>query len=345
MKPPRDVKPLAAVPPWFVAVIEAERAQFLRIIHGLEPGSAQEDRYLEALQTCQTLCLRAKRGPEDEGVRAEAAEAAPEKRSAFPFKVGDPIRLACEGLWPGLRKGAKGWITGGAENGAVRLRIWGHPGDFSTNPSNLEIDPDRKPLERLEVVEESELAPLREEMAKGRAKYPNGCTVLSLLDEVGEVAHAVNKYQGVAHVRDELLDVAAVAMRLYLGEIDRGLTIDGLEQRKTDDGERSVEPRPLSQTPQTPIPDVDVSYLTRLACGKDFRTICGNCNTASLDEVSARVRAETIKACAEVVVKTYERAADCVSILSAPTIACEIRAAIEALATGSEKHVDQEEKR
>ena len=203
-----------------------------------------------------------------------------------------------------------------------------------------------EPFKRLERVEESELAPLREEMAKGRAKYPRGCTVLSLLDEVGEVAHAVNKYQGVAHVRDELLDVAAVAMRLYLGEIDRGLTIDGLEQqRKTDDGERSVEPRPLSQTPQIPIPDVDASYLTCLACGKDFRTICGNCNTASLDEVSARVRAETIKACAEVVVKTYERAADRVSILSAPTIACEIRAAIEALATGSEKHVDQEKKR
>jgi hypothetical protein len=79
-----------------------------------------------------------------------------------------------------------------------------------------------------------ELAPLRERMAKGRKKYPNGCTALSLLDEVGEVAHALNKYEPSDRVRDEILDVANVAMRLYLGEIDRGLTIDGLEQRRTD---------------------------------------------------------------------------------------------------------------
>lgn len=77
-----------------------------------------------------------------------------------------------------------------------------------------------------------ELAPLSARIAKGRAKYANGCTVLSLIDETGEVAHAVNKYEPADRIRDELLDVAAVAMRLYFGEIDRGLEMDGLVQRR-----------------------------------------------------------------------------------------------------------------
>jgi len=55
-----------------------------------------------------------------------------------------------------------------------------------------------------------ELAPLAARIAKGRAKCANGCTVLSLLDEAGEVAHAVNKYEPAERIRDELLDVAAV---------------------------------------------------------------------------------------------------------------------------------------
>lgn len=79
----------------------------------------------------------------------------------------------------------------------------------------------------------NELGPLAERIARGRAKYANGCTVLSLLDEAGEVAHAVNKYESADRIREELLDVAAVAMRLYFGEIDRGLEIDGLVQRRT----------------------------------------------------------------------------------------------------------------
>ena len=79
-----------------------------------------------------------------------------------------------------------------------------------------------------------ELAPLAARIAAGRAKYANGCTVLSLADETGEVLHSVNKYEKEERVRDELLDVAAVAMRLYLGEIDRGLQLDGLVQKRTD---------------------------------------------------------------------------------------------------------------
>lgn len=61
---------------------------------------------------------------------------------------------------------------------------------------------------------------LAKRMAKGREKYPLGCTVASLLDEAGEFTHAVNKEEGRVRLRDELLDVAAVAMRLYLGEVD-----------------------------------------------------------------------------------------------------------------------------
>lgn len=87
-----------------------------------------------------------------------------------------------------------------------------------------------------------ELSPLRERLAKGREKYANGCTVLSLLDEAGEVAHALNKYEPSERVRDEILDVASVAMRLYLGEVDTGLTIDGLEQRRICPGCHAVAP-------------------------------------------------------------------------------------------------------
>lgn len=61
---------------------------------------------------------------------------------------------------------------------------------------------------------------LAKRMSKGREKYPRGCTVLSLLDEAGEFTHAVNKEEHLTRMRDELLDVAAVAMRLYLGEVD-----------------------------------------------------------------------------------------------------------------------------
>lgn len=69
-------------------------------------------------------------------------------------------------------------------------------------------------------------------MGKARAKYPNGCTALSLFDEVGEFSRALNKFEGIDRVLDELLDVAAVAMRLHLGEVD-AMPLVRLEQRKT----------------------------------------------------------------------------------------------------------------
>lgn len=65
----------------------------------------------------------------------------------------------------------------------------------------------------------SDLLPLVEAMRRARAKHPFGATALALFDEVGEFAHAVNKDEGTARVEEELLDVAVVAMRLYLGEV------------------------------------------------------------------------------------------------------------------------------
>ncbi len=79
-----------------------------------------------------------------------------------------------------------------------------------------------------------ELAPLAARMTKGRGKYPTGCTALALLDEAGEFAHAINKGESADRVRDELLDVAAVAMRLYFGEVDTASVLEGLAQRAAD---------------------------------------------------------------------------------------------------------------
>lgn len=75
-----------------------------------------------------------------------------------------------------------------------------------------------------------ELRPLAARIAKSRAKYPNGATIMALLDEAGEVARAVNKYEPADRVREELLDVACVAMRLYAGEVDSGIAMDGIVQ-------------------------------------------------------------------------------------------------------------------
>lgn len=67
-------------------------------------------------------------------------------------------------------------------------------------------------------------------LEKGRRKYPEGCTALSLWDEAGEVAHALNKRETEERVREEILDAAVVAIRLYLGEIDTESVLVGLKQ-------------------------------------------------------------------------------------------------------------------
>lgn len=67
-------------------------------------------------------------------------------------------------------------------------------------------------------------------ITKSRERYPEGCTLAALTDECGEVMHAVNKYKSTEEVREEILDLASVAIRLYWGEIDRTRVIDGLNQ-------------------------------------------------------------------------------------------------------------------
>jgi len=54
-------------------------------------------------------------------------------------------------------------------------------------------------------------------LARGRSLHPKGCYVYALVEEVGEVARAIRR-EGLARVREELLDTAVVAMRLFLGE-------------------------------------------------------------------------------------------------------------------------------
>jgi hypothetical protein len=66
--------------------------------------------------------------------------------------------------------------------------------------------------------EDDELAPLRAAMTRARGLYPEGATLLALAAECGEVAQAVQKLESADRVRAELLDVAVVAVRLYLGE-------------------------------------------------------------------------------------------------------------------------------
>lgn len=93
-----------------------------------------------------------------------------------------------------------------------------------------------------------EFGPLRAQMAKGRARYPLGATVVSLEDEAGEVVHAINKGEPLDRVRDELLDVAGVAMRLYLGEIDTSNVLVGLAM---------VRRPPAGAPPRSPTADFD----------------------------------------------------------------------------------------
>lgn len=52
---------------------------------------------------------------------------------------------------------------------------------------------------------------------RARGLHPEGASELALLEECGEVARA-HRRETPDRVREELLDVAVVAMRLYLGE-------------------------------------------------------------------------------------------------------------------------------
>lgn len=98
------------------------------------------------------------------------------------------------------------------------------------SPEQQRAAAERLVRDRTETPVVDELSVLRERMEEGRKKYPEGCTFLSLQDEVGEAAHAINKREPVDRVRDEILDAAGVAMRLYFGEVDATSTLEGLVQ-------------------------------------------------------------------------------------------------------------------
>lgn len=61
---------------------------------------------------------------------------------------------------------------------------------------------------------------LEDRLRHARAKHPEGSHLAALVCEVTEVAHALEK-ETPARVRDELLDVATCALRMWLGETRR----------------------------------------------------------------------------------------------------------------------------
>lgn len=71
----------------------------------------------------------------------------------------------------------------------------------------LEANPELQPV----------LVDLAWAIERARALHPEGASELALLEECGEVARA-HRRETPERVREELLDVAVVAMRLYIGE-------------------------------------------------------------------------------------------------------------------------------
>ncbi len=68
-----------------------------------------------------------------------------------------------------------------------------------------------------QVRDQPGLDAFRERLAIGREKHPKGSALHHLVEEVGEVCRAMRR-ETPERVKDELLDVAVVAFRMYLGE-------------------------------------------------------------------------------------------------------------------------------
>ena len=62
------------------------------------------------------------------------------------------------------------------------------------------------------------LSALSDALRAARAKHPSGANLAALVEEVGEVARAMRR-ESTERVREELMDVATVALRLWLGEV------------------------------------------------------------------------------------------------------------------------------
>jgi hypothetical protein len=58
-------------------------------------------------------------------------------------------------------------------------------------------------------------------LVRAREKHPNGANMYALMEEVGEVCRALRR-EGGDRVSEELMDVAVVAMRIWVGEVDVG---------------------------------------------------------------------------------------------------------------------------
>jgi len=72
-------------------------------------------------------------------------------------------------------------------------------------------------LNELRIHRGHELDALVVALARGRSLHPKGCYFYALVEEVGEIARAIRR-EGAERAREELLDTAVVAIRLYLGE-------------------------------------------------------------------------------------------------------------------------------
>lgn len=100
------------VPAWFIAILEAERSQLLKLIDhkGSLVPSPDGERYLAALQTCQALIHRARRPPDtssagryvrlESGVVGKVASVWQEDRwvpgRAVAASVPDEVRIQAE---------------------------------------------------------------------------------------------------------------------------------------------------------------------------------------------------------------------------------------------------------
>lgn len=107
------------------------------------------------------------------------------------------------------------------------------------------------PLEKLQKLTEhldgrdwhlkQDWEPLFRAIKQERAKSPDGCTVLSLLGEVSKIAYAISEGWPKERVREQLLTLGAMVMRLYFGDVDDRRVICALEQIPSSRIARSLE--------------------------------------------------------------------------------------------------------
>lgn len=112
------------------------------------------------------------------------------------------------------------------EEHVVRLqrRVLGLRGQIKDLTDNVTSTQERcsQMFEERRVLTRGELDVLVPALAAARLKHPRGSKFADLAEEVGEVARAMRR-EGLERVREELLDVAVVALRMHLGELSAPL--------------------------------------------------------------------------------------------------------------------------